>query len=81
MVQAGIAASQGAFASYQQLQNVTRLYAINMQFNASQVKLLFAADAPALVGHARSQTWIEAGSKWPSEVPVKAAIEGSKATG
>ena len=58
MVQAGIAASQGAFASYQQLQNVTHLYAINMQFNASQVKLLVVADGPALVVRARSEIWI-----------------------
>ena len=79
MVQAGIAASQGAFASYQQLQNVTHLYAINMQFNASQVKLFVVADGPALVVQARSQIWIEAGFKWPSEVPVKAAFQGSRA--
>lgn len=37
LLQAGIAASQGAFASYRQLRNETQLYAINMQFSGGQV--------------------------------------------
>ena len=40
--QAGLAASQTAFASYHQLQNETQLYAINMQFSGGQVQALRA---------------------------------------
>ena len=36
-MQAGLAASQAAFSSYRQLQNVTQLYAINMQYSGGQV--------------------------------------------
>lgn len=41
-MQAGLAASQTAFASYRQLQNETQLYAINMQFSGGQVQTLRA---------------------------------------
>ena len=36
-LQAGLAASQAAFSSYHELQNVTQLYAINMQYSGGQV--------------------------------------------
>ena len=36
-MQAGLAASQASFSSYRQLQNVTQLYAINMQFSGGEV--------------------------------------------
>ena len=41
-MQAGLAASQGASASYRQLQNETQLYAINMQFSRGQVRAFLA---------------------------------------
>ncbi len=86
MVQAGIAASQGAFASYQQLQNVTHLYAINMQFNASQVKLLAAAGSPALQLCVPAcdqllylEPFVKLVSTWLSEWLIKADSQGFRA--